>query len=342
MAIEERRFGLGDVLSVGGAIVGGIVSGGNPAAIQAGATIGGTVGGAIDDGKNSGSNKTKNPYGYDNGTKIRAPVGYNNIYKQNLTPYKATPSQKKAFDDLLKLQREQRGSSFTGPRKAIEGPFNNDIDPEYAIADLVASKAPTDIANAPASAAQFIPRAAAILQLAGLSSTPSETTGPVGNDFTGQTIYAASQLANDQDTTQGSKFIRELGMTIGAIGAFTDFKEAQSFVRIGDRASDAQVHTQLDKYKAENNFTGFINSVGNGSSEQAKVTGFKLFEHWNSMSAAQKSLALSGAAAQSFTFSDGTTAETRRVTPQVPGVPAMTLADGLELASRGTNVAPQE
>lgn len=340
--MEERRFGLGDVLAVGGAVVGGIVSGGNPAAIQAGASIGGAVGGSIDDGKNSGSTKTKNPYGYDNGSKIHAPGGYQSLYSANYKPYEATKSQRDAFDELLKLQRKRAGSSFTGPRKMIDGPFDNEVDPEYAIAEILGknpAKAPsTTTSSIPAPV--MISRAADILKIGGITNTAAQDNINVGNDFRGQPIYSPPQLANDTTITKGKDFTTDLGMTIGAIGGFKDFKEAQSFMRIADNSANPVLHSQLDRFKTENNPTAFINALGSGVSDQAKVTGFKLYEHWNSMSASQKALTIAGANAQSFTFSDGTTAQEKVVTPPITGVPSMTLSEGLALASRGTNVAP--
>lgn len=183
-----------------------------------------------------------------------------------------------------------------------------------------------------------------ILNAAGISKTASPNSLKVGVDFNGQPVYSNPQLANSNDTSPGKMLANTAGMALGSMGAFSDFTEAGRFIGIGDHAQDQAFHQELDNFKSKKDPRGFIEAVSKvgGGAERSLTdySAYKLYENWNSMSPTQKSVAITGVGMQGFKFQDGQTFQTKRLTPEIPGVPSMNAAEGLDLASQGINVAP--
>lgn len=183
-----------------------------------------------------------------------------------------------------------------------------------------------------------------ILKASGLTKSPTPQDVHVGVDFKGDKVYANPELANSKDTSSGKALAQSTGIALGAMGAFDNYDETGKFINIGDKASDQEFHSTLDKFKANQDPKGFVNTLsalgGTGNKLGTGYTSYKLYENWGNMSPAQKAIGISGAGMQGFTFSDGKTIETKNVTPDVPGVPSMSVAESLKLVTQGVNTAP--
>lgn len=183
--------------------------------------------------------------------------------------------------------------------------------------------------------------AKSVLNTVGITKVPNKQDIKVGVDFKGDPIYSNPILANDQSVDTGKKITDTSAMALGAMGAFKDFNEAQSFAAIGRKASDSSFHSELDTLKIAQDPKGFVAAVSKFSDKNlTEYTSYKLYENWSNLSPSQKSLAIAGTGIQGFRFSDGQTFETKKLTPEIPGTPAMSAAEGLDLAGKGVNVAP--
>lgn len=182
-------------------------------------------------------------------------------------------------------------------------------------------------------------QARAILKSVGIGKVPDPTTVQVGADFRGDPVYSSAQLANNKDPSAGKNIAETSGLALGAMGAFADFDEATKFLDISNRAQNPDVHAMLDKAKTNQDPKSFTEALG-GDKSLIEYTGYKLYENWNNLSPAQKSIAIAGAGIQGYKFNDGKTFREKKLTPEIPGVPSMDAAQGLALAGRGVNVAP--
>jgi hypothetical protein len=179
-----------------------------------------------------------------------------------------------------------------------------------------------------------------VFRFMGLRHDPDPTSLDVGVNFKGKTVYSDARLANDSNIARGSEVANMTGMALGAMGAFADTKEASRFVLYGEQAQDKAFHDKLDSLKAAKDLPGFVAQIG-GDRKQNGFTSYKLFENWNNLSPAQKSIGIASAGMQGFTFDDGQTFATKKLTPSdVAGVPGLTAAEGLKLAGDGINVSP--
>lgn len=180
--------------------------------------------------------------------------------------------------------------------------------------------------------------ARAILKSVGLTKIPEANTIQVGSNFRGEPVYSSTKLANSRNITVGRKLAETSGIALGAMNAFKDFDEAGKFLEISQRAESPDLHVALDKFKTNKDVKGFVSALG-GDKSLIDYTGYKLYENWNNLGPAQKSLGIAGAGIQGFRFSDGQTFREKKITPEIPGVPSMNAAEGLSLAGQGLNVA---
>ena len=189
----------------------------------------------------------------------------------------------------------------------------------------------------PSTFARSYHKASTALASTGITNQADSNTVNVGVDFKGNPVYSNAQLANNKDTSLGTTAAFHSGMALGAMGAFSSQDEADRYVAIGLNAQDPNHHAKLDQLKSAGDVNGFVNAIGAAND---RYTGYKMYENWNNFSPAQKSIGSSTTGIQNFKFNDGQTFETKRLTPEIPGVPAMSAGDGLQLASQGINVPP--
>lgn len=180
-------------------------------------------------------------------------------------------------------------------------------------------------------------KATSVLSAAGITKVPGQNTVNVGVGFDGSPTYSDASLANNPDVTTGKHSIVGSGIALGAMGAFQSNDEVGKYLAIGNSAADPATHQKLDDLKNAQNPSAFNTALG---ANIDPYTGHKLYENWNSLSPAQKSIGVAGAGIHGFTFNDGQTFETKKITPVIPGVPPLSASDGLQLATSGVNVAP--
>ena len=198
----------------------------------------------------------------------------------------------------------------------------------------------TQIPSDPVAFGPSFKKAKAVMNTVGIGKYPNTGTVKVGSDFKGQVIYSNPKLTNNPDTKAGKTLAETIGMSLGAMGAFSGFPEAQRYMAIGDKANDPILHTELDSLKQSEDVHGFIDKVVGDDKAQTEFSAYKLYENWNNLSPAQKSLGISSTGTQGFKFDDGHTFETKRLTPEIPGVPSLNAAEAMDLASKGVNMAP--
>jgi len=195
------------------------------------------------------------------------------------------------------------------------------------------------VSRDPALFGQAYRAAKSILNGVGLDKVGSDNTIKVGVDFRGDAVYSNRELANDRTPDKAVTFVNETGAALGAMGAFADFKEAGRYFSNANQAADGNLHSKLDSLKAANDAKGFVSALSKNQ-DRTGYAGYKLYENWGNMSQAQKAIGIAGVGIQDFTFDNGDTFKTKRLTPEIPGIPSMNAAEGLTLAGEGVNVAP--
>lgn len=217
---------------------------------------------------------------------------------------------------------------------------NTILDDEYNL--YQSSVGSAKINRDPESFGKTFGAAKAILNSTGLTKQPTSRDTLVGVDFRGDKIYSSPELANSKDVSRGRDLVVTGGVALGAMGAFKDHAETQKFLSMSSFAADPKFHSELDSHKNNGDVKGFISTLGKlgGDRNKSEFTNYKLYENWNNLSPAQKSIGIAGTGMQGYTFDDGQTFETKKITPEIPGIPSMNAAEGLKLASKGVNVAP--
>lgn len=182
-----------------------------------------------------------------------------------------------------------------------------------------------------------------VLNSTGITKVPTQTDILVGHDFNGQKVYSNPELANNSDVTKGAALVQSSGMALGAMGAFTNKEDINSYMQIGLAAQDQGFHQELDNFKDSQDPNGFVaalKKVNKDSNSGIDFTAYKLYENWNNMSASQKAIAIAGAGIQGYKFSNGDTFYSKRLTPEIKGAPSLNAGEGLSFASQGVNVSP--
>lgn len=182
-----------------------------------------------------------------------------------------------------------------------------------------------------------------VLNATGVTKTPTPQDILVGHDFTGQKVFSAPQLANSTDVTKGGAAIQTSGMALGAMGAFEHKADISSYMDIGLAAQDQNYHQELDKFKDNEDPNGFVEALKKVNKDQNSgidYTAYKLYENWNNLSPAQKSIAIAGSGIQGYKFSNGDTFYSKSLTPEIKGSPSLNVAQGLDFAGKNINVAP--
>lgn len=195
------------------------------------------------------------------------------------------------------------------------------------------------------SFAQTHAAAQTVLNATGITRTANPTNVQVGVDPQGNKIYTNPQLANNTSTSGGQQLAQTTGIALGAMGAFDNHAETSKFVGIGNNASNPDFHTQLDAARTNQDPKAFNALLGQSTGSpldknSSGYTGYQLYQNWNNLSPAQKSIGITGVGIQGFKFNNGDTVATKQLTPALPDTPAMSVAEGLGLAASGANVAP--
>lgn len=174
----------------------------------------------------------------------------------------------------------------------------------------------------------------------GIGKIGGDGTIKVGVDFRGDPIYSNAELANDSSPDLAVNAVKELGITLGALGAFSDMQEAGKFMATANRVVDASFNQKLDSLKAANKVGEFV-SLLSDESGHADFAAYKAFENWGNLSKSQKALAVAGVGTQGFTLKDGTLLSKKTLTPEIAGAPSLNVKEAIKLAEEdGINVTP--
>ena len=189
---------------------------------------------------------------------------------------------------------------------------------------------------------------AAVQSSAGLSTTLKPGYIPVGTNTRGQTVYADPVLAADNTTAPGAQHITQLRQFVQPLG--TDVS-GEALDAIGVKASDTGYLSELDSLQQAGDQKGFINKVQEvtnqpGNNTAARVAGgldsmyaaANLYQNWDRMSAAQKSLSLATTGILGYRTATGENlAKTPIKWTATDGAQPLTIGDALNLAALGYN-----
>jgi hypothetical protein len=171
----------------------------------------------------------------------------------------------------------------------------------------------------------------------GITDRPSASVIEAGIDSNGATVYTDPTIAANTNMKAGQPAMQMTGALMNAVGAFTP-EDLSSFRTLELRTTDKPYFEELDNLHNNDNVEEFVNKLG--SRDLIGHMGYTLYEKWGVLSPAQKSVAVANASVQGYKFSDGKTIHDKMVTPKLPGIPGMTVADSLRLSSAQVNVVP--
>lgn len=206
----------------------------------------------------------------------------------------------------------------------------------------------------PADAEKIVKASEGVSKIAGISSEPSKTNTFVGNNSRGQPVYADTALLKSNDTTQGTAFVNTLKGALDPLGVFSK-EDATALDKVGAVAGDANFINNLSILYKNGDKKGFVTALANrlGSSAiknanldpkdkagLASALGlYNLYENWDRMSGAQKSLGIASAGIQAYRYAgSGKDLASREIIAPSGTTPGLNVGQALNLISAGVNV----
>lgn len=296
-------------------------------------------------GQDSGDTTGSNPNGYDGGisypayTESESPSQVPDIISSGTVPDYNTgynpASETPAAGDFtagnipdFSTDFNSGGGDFAGSMRSLTG------------GDL-------GTANVPAYGSDMV------TQTAGLGLQPTPLTTPIGANFSGNMVQSNAQLLASSDYTMGAGV---LGLTqqIAAPLAGFNAEEMAKWDEYSSLTNDTGFVAELDTLKGENNMKGFVDkltatyhntttdnietSKDPGGAILAASSASRIFENWNQISPAQKSMALAGFGMQAYRFSDGSSLASKTIPATKDSTyGGMTLGTAAGLFEKGYN-----
>ena len=206
----------------------------------------------------------------------------------------------------------------------------------------------------PAEAEKVVQASESVSRVAGISNAASNTNTFVGNNSRGQPVYAETALLKSNDTNEGNAFVKTLKGALDPLGVF-DKEDSTALDKIGTVASDANFINNLSLLYQNGDKKGFVaaltNRLGNSAIKNADLDPkdkaglasalglYNLYENWDRMSGAQKSLAIASAGIQGYRYAgSGKDLASREIIAATPTTPGLNVGQALNLFSSGVNV----
>lgn len=199
---------------------------------------------------------------------------------------------------------------------------------------------------------QMIQSANQVSQNAGISTTPQNGFVQNGTNFKGQAVYMDASLADNQSNlpavqkvTQLQSFLQPLNVPV----------PSQALDHVASQASNTSLMTSLDKAQASGDAKGFVNTMQTAFNQpttnniKAAASGtidglgtaysaYNLYQNWDRMSGAQKSLAVASVGLQGVKATTGTNlGKTEIPGTRIDGAPPLTVGSALNVAALGYN-----
>lgn len=252
------------------------------------------------------------------------------------SPRALTSSQKAALKQSESLIAKQKLDASPPPIKA----FSRDLQVDTSAL----------VAHDPKELTRVADRA---LQNAGVHQTQQPNTTAKNVDFQGNPQYHALELQNDKNTSAGVAPIDQVTNFLKPLGV----KVNDSFLnQVKTAASDVSFANQLNTAVLNKDPTQFVNAVLDKFHEplikeitsdpktiggmDTAYSAYRVFQNWNAMSPAQKSLSIASLGIQSYHTATGVNLSAMPIPgTQIAGHPAFTVGGALNLAALGYNVA---
>lgn len=259
--------------------------------------------------------------------------------------------------------REDFENPETGP-----SPSSPDFDAidEGADDSFVRDDIPENVPQPPASPDEipddfepFSARAASLpptraMRAAGISDTPKNGFAPAGFGANGKQVYVNKELAQSSDVTQGQKFTEGLSQVLEPFGVLPS-KEYDTLKNIGIIASDLQLIGSLTDAYQRGDKKAFVNTLLNKlqrpainklvSSKtdraglNAAVDAIQLFQNWDRLSPASRSMAIASIGINAARFNGTELTNVPIIKPGAagPGTPGLSVGQALGLFQAGYN-----
>lgn len=212
----------------------------------------------------------------------------------------------------------------------------------------------SDLSSSSTTAASLAAVGGAVLQNAGVYASAGEGRVSIGTNTQGKTVYGDQAMMQNADSGVGQSFINTLTGVIDPFGALTS-EDNGTLRAMGSVASDVNFLGQLTALQQSGDTKGFVNAaitrlggsaVKNASSDPATQdtlgTGFaayQLYQNWDRMSPAQKSIGLATLGIQGYKTATGENLAQKAIIAADPvaGTPGLTVGDSLAMFGQGYN-----
>jgi len=212
----------------------------------------------------------------------------------------------------------------------------------------------TGLSLTKADATTFSHKADRVMNSAGMSHQPSKDNVAVGVDFQGRTLYSNKKMAANQNTNAGQTQVEFFKKLLDPTGVFSK-EDSTTLDKIGVVASDASFLLHLSELQSKGDKKGFVNeilkkykntiidSLANNKQDKAAYgaafSAYQLFQGWDKMSGAQKSIGLANLGLQSYQGATGVDLAKMPIPGTgANGTPSLTVGQTLGLVSAGYNV----
>lgn len=235
---------------------------------------------------------------------------------------------------------------FTDVQRAAASQINSDAE-ALGVQKIAATLNPSE-------AEKVVQASESAAKVAGISNTQTPNSTFVGNNSRGQPVYADTELLKSNDITQGTAFVSTLKGALDPLGVFSK-EDATALDKVGAVAGDANFINNLSLLYKNGDKKGFVaalsNRLGNSAIKNANLdpkdkaglgaalSAYNLYQNWDSMSGAQKSLGIASLGIQGYRYAgSGKDLASREIIAPSGNTPGLNVGQALNLFAAGVNV----
>lgn len=187
----------------------------------------------------------------------------------------------------------------------------------------------------------------------GLSANDGPGKVAIGVDpNTGKTVYSNATLAQSNDVGAGSTTVKYLKQALNPLGVLGDADRStlDTIANASQNTSTLAALTNAVQNKDPKAFTNIligavaphaINEIKDASTRDGATSAYnayQLYNNWNNMSVAQKTLGMASLGIKAYKYADGTNLAAKQIIPSSKGTPGLNVGQGLNLLAQGYNV----
>lgn len=215
--------------------------------------------------------------------------------------------------------------------------------PEYTNYSNTAGISP-EVAQSLANPNQVVASTRAVLSNSGISSTPQAGYSQVGYSTSGKPVFMDTSLQNDVTPYKAIQNLASLQTVLAPLQTDVPAKAVPELV---SKVTDPELISDLNALHNAGDSVGFVNAIqtafdkpaaqnARGESLDTAFSAAGTYEHWGSMSPAQKSLALSSIGVQGLRGKDGKTLGDVEVPiSKMDGAEPLRVKQALQVAAMG-------